>query len=72
MAHSKQTRVESCRQATELLATGLPMKKAAVRGGIPQGTLERWLRAWKSGGAAARESDYSGVGRPGGAECLDP
>lgn len=71
MAHEFQTRVEACRQATELLAAGLPMKKAAARVGIPQGTLERWLRAWKSGGAEAMESDYSGVGRPAVAECLD-
>lgn len=68
MAHSKQTRVDACREATELLAGGLPMKKAAARVGIPQGTLERWLRAWKSGGAEAMESDYSGVGRKAIAE----
>ncbi len=63
MAHEFQTRVEACRQATELLATGLQIRKAAARVGIPQGTLERWLRAWKSGGAEAMASDYSGVGR---------
>ena len=72
MAHDSTIRVEACRQATELLAGGLPMKKAAARVGVPQGTLERWLRAWKSGGAAAMESDYSGVGRPAVADCLDP
>ena len=63
MAHDFQTRVEACRQATELLATGLPMRKAAARVGIPQGTLERWLRAWRHGGPDALASDYSGVGR---------
>ena len=50
MAHDFQTRVKACRQATELLAGGLTMKKAAARVGIPKGTLEAWLRKWKSGG----------------------
>ncbi len=71
MAYDSHTRVEACRQATELLAGGLSLKKAAAQVGIPEGTLERWLRAWKSGGAEAMESDYSGVGRRAVAECLD-
>ena len=71
MAHAKQTRVEACRQAVELRASGLPMKKVAARIGIAQGTLERWLRAWKSGGEERLGADYSGVGRPALAECLD-
>lgn len=71
MAHAKQTRVEACRQATELLAGGLPLKKVAARIGIPEGTLERWLRSWKLGGAEAMGSDYSAVGRPAVADCLD-
>lgn len=68
MAHDFQTRVEACRQATELLAGGLPLKKAAAQVGIPLGTLERWLRAWKTGGPDNLAADYSGVGRPAVAE----
>ena len=72
MAHDFQTRVEACRQATELLATGLPLRKAAARVGIPQGTLEGWLRKWRNGGPDALASDYSGVGRKAVAECIPP
>lgn len=72
MAYDSANRVSACREATELLAGGLPMKKAAARVGVPQGTLERWLRAWKSGGAEAMESDYSGVGRPAVAAVIPP
>lgn len=72
MAHDFQTRVEACRQATELLAGGLPLKKAAAKVKIPEGTLERWLRAWKSGGPDNLVADYSGVGRPAVAVVIPP
>lgn len=71
MAHDFHNRVSACRQAAALIAGGATMKLAAKAVGVPKGTLERWMAAWKVGGEDALRANYDGVGRPAVAECLD-
>lgn len=55
-------RVETCRRIQEEKKTER-LHSISLQSGIPLGTLERWLKAWRAGGVDALRFDYSKVGR---------
>ena len=52
------------------LRPGLSWPKIAKAVGVPQPTLERWLRAYRTGGAEALMPEWDNAGRPAVADCL--